>query len=463
MRASARAISVTGVVRLVFSPKRKFSRNWSIFRYMRRAVTVRSPAGARAASTLNDCSPSRGPGPARAARALERVLGGVREPGEQGTAIANADHLPEVVAVDQVAVLVDRLRLEHEGAGLDAMVVVSAPRGEDDTARLVGDRELHPGLDDVQRAGGKVVPHFVGRDDRPHRERNARRGLLRREQLEGDRRALRPLGGDLRDLDLAPKPLHDELGLLLSAGQLQHDRYRLVRPEEAVAAVLPVVVASVVVLGVSRGRVVGGDEGHVALAALDGLRGLSRVVPAAVLPVVVLVLELNPADLVHLLVDELLVAGGAVLGRLEQTLGEIRNVLAGVGADEEVPRQSSRPPLAQLEEIARRRRHDEVGVALHVGLADGMAREAGDAFLVADEVGQLRREDVLGPREERDRVVTAPAVPGRLGAVLLGHLFLDALEGRIHGRPAVGAHAPLLRDLLVTPRGPAGRGAREGF
>ena len=165
-------------------------------------------------------------------------------------------------------------------------------------------------------------------------------------------------------------------------------------------------------------------------------------------------------------VDELLVAGGAVLGRLEQALGEVLHVLTRIGADQEVPRESRRPPVAQLEEVTRRWRHHEVGVALHVRLADGVAREAGDAFLVADEVGQVRREDVLGAREERDRVVTAAAVSRRLGAVLLGHLSLHALEGRVHGRPAVGADAPLLvrspRDSprSRTTRSPKGLGSR---
>jgi hypothetical protein len=58
------------------------------------------------------------------------------------------------------------------------------------------------------------------------------------------------------------------------------------------------------------------------------------VVPAALLPVVELILELDPANGVDLLVDELLVAGGAVLGGLEQTLPEIVHVLPRVGADQ---------------------------------------------------------------------------------------------------------------------------------
>src|SRR5262249_8729637 len=44
---------------------------------------------------------------------------------------------------------------------------------------------------------------------------------------------------------------------------------------------------------------------------------------------------------------------------------------------------------------------------------------------------------------------------------LLRHLLLDALEGRVHRRPPVGAHSPFGRDLLVAARRPARLGARQ--
>ena len=62
-----------------------------------------------------------------------------------------------------------------------------------------------------------------------------------------------------------------------------------------------------------------------ALATLHRLFRVLRVVPLALPPVVVLVLELDPAEVVDFLVDELLVAGGAVLRGLEEAF------LEGVG------------------------------------------------------------------------------------------------------------------------------------
>ncbi len=52
-------------------------------------------------------------------RAGEGEFGTIRKAGEQGAAIPDAYHLPEVVAVDELAVLIDRLRLEDERARLD--------------------------------------------------------------------------------------------------------------------------------------------------------------------------------------------------------------------------------------------------------------------------------------------------------------------------------------------------------
>ena len=73
-----------------------------------------------------------------------------------------------------------------------------------------------------------------------------------------------------------------------------------------------------------------------AFSALDHLVGLALRVPFARSPVVVLILELHPADLVHLFVDELLVTGCAVFGRLEQALREDLLMLPRVGPDQEV-------------------------------------------------------------------------------------------------------------------------------
>lgn len=49
-----------------------------------------------------------------------------------------------------------------------------------------------------------------------------------------------------------------------------------------------------------------------------------------------------------------------------------------------------------------------------------------------------------------------PAIARGFRAVLLGHVGLNNLKGRVHGRVPVGAHFPLLDDLFVATGGPAG-------
>src|SRR5512143_82623 len=87
-----------------------------------------------------------------------------------------------------------------------------------------------------------------------------------------------------------------------------------------------------------------------------------------------------------------------------------------------------------------------------------MGGGAGDALVETRGARQLRREDHLRAGEERDRVVAAAAVARRLGAVLLRHLRLDALEGGVEGGPAVRGDGPLGVDLAVA----AARAARGG-
>ena len=83
-----------------------------------------------------------------------------------------------------------------------------------------------------------------------------------------------------------------------------------------------------------------------ALATLDSLLRVALHVPVAGLLVVVLVLKLDPADAVDLLIDELLVAGGAVLGRLVGPLAQLF-VLVRVAADQEIAQHAPRSLAAK--------------------------------------------------------------------------------------------------------------------
>src|SRR5690242_21765246 len=106
------------------------------------------------------------------------------------------------------------------------------------------------------------------------------------------------------------------------------------------AAYFAVAWRAVVINIVARRRVLRRHQRHVALAALDGGARVAGMVPPALSPVVVLVLQLHPAHVVDFLVYELLVAGGAVLGRLEKALAQIRQVLARVGANQEIAEET---------------------------------------------------------------------------------------------------------------------------
>ena len=59
------------------------------------------------------------------------IVRGIGKAREQRAPVTHAHHLPEVVAIDEIAVLVDRLGLEHEGAGVDEVVVLDMAGFED--------------------------------------------------------------------------------------------------------------------------------------------------------------------------------------------------------------------------------------------------------------------------------------------------------------------------------------------
>ena len=84
-----------------------------------------------------------------------------------------------------------------------------------------------------------------------------------------------------------------------------------------------------------------------ALAALYRAGRVAFVIPVARFPVVVLILELHPADAVDLLVDKLFVAGRAVFGRLVHALAELQ-VFRGVRPNEKIAHHPRRAPPREL-------------------------------------------------------------------------------------------------------------------
>ena len=200
-----------------------------------------------------------------------------------------------------------------------------------------------------------------------------------------------------------------------------------------------------------------------ALAAFDRLGRIALGVPVRGRPVVILVLELHPADAVHLLVDELFVAGGAILRLLEGPFAE-PVVLLRISADQKVARHATEAVGLPLPQILAWLRHRVVGIALHVRLTNRMTSQARDAFVVAVGTGELLVEQVLCSGEQRDGIVAPAAVPRGLRAILISHHLLDALKDRVHRRVTMGAGPPFLRDLLVaTGRATRVRASKSSF
>src|SRR5690242_6663833 len=224
---------------------------------------------------------------------------------------------------------------------------------------------------------------FVRSQDHPHRDLLAWCDGWRGLDPHFHYRTLRPLGTNLRDIDVALQPVGRQLHVLFGAIQMQQRRHKVIRRQKAVTAVVVIVGAPVIVRGVSRSRVSGIDQWHVALTALDRRTWVALVVPMASRPVVILVLQLDPADPIHFLVDELLVARGAVLRFLVHALAQAI-VLRRPRADEEIA--SYRPDgvlRTPLPEIFGGLRKGVVRIALYVGLLNGMTGYAGNTFLVA--------------------------------------------------------------------------------
>ena len=218
------------------------------------------------------------------------------------------------MTVDQVPVLIDRFGFKQERAGLDEMFLIATAGGKDDVPGIVNDADLDPALNQIERSGGKVVPDFVGGQNHANRNSLARRCVRRRLDTHADHRAFRPLLTDFGDGNLSSQPLLGKLDLAVGSFQVQHSGHHVVGGEKAMAAVLAVARIAIIVGRISGCRIVRIHQRHVALAALHRAGRVALVIPVAGLPVVVLILELHPADAVDLLVDKLFVAGRAVFG-----------------------------------------------------------------------------------------------------------------------------------------------------
>ena len=91
---------------------------------------------------------------------------------------------------------------------------------------------------------------------------------------------------------------------------------------------------------------------------------------------------------------------------------------------------------------------------------DGVTHQAGDTLIVAADTGEILGEDILGAGKKRAGIVTTATIAGAVRTVLLGHDFLNYLEGGIHGRPPMCTDRPFVIDLFVAAVGAAALAAR---
>src|SRR5512134_3534489 len=96
----------------------------------------------------------------------------------------------------------------------------------------------------------------------------------------------------------------------------------------------------------------------------------------------------------------------------------------GITADEEIARKAGQPVGPPLPEIFPRLGDSVIGVALDVGLADGVTGQARNALLVAVRTREIFNKDVLRAAEERDGIMATATITRGLRAVLLGHHVL---------------------------------------
>ena len=181
----------------------------------------------------------------------------------------------------------------------------------------IGHDQFDPALDHVQRPGGKIVAGLVVGEHHLQGDFLAGFDLLRRCNVHAHDRTARPLVRDFGNLDFPAQPLLGHRGMNFSSFELMKQRDVLIGSQMTVASMFSVVGRPVVIGDVAAGRIIAGHQRHMTFSATDGLRRVTRAMPTAVLPTVVLILPLHLPDVgVHALVDVLLVASCAELRRL---------------------------------------------------------------------------------------------------------------------------------------------------
>ena len=149
-----------------------------------------------------------------------------------------------------------------------------------------------------------------------------------------------------------------------------------------------------------------------ALTTFNGFARIARVVPTALAPVVVLILKLNPPNLINLLIDKLFMTPSAKLRALEQTVLQTFDVVFWIGTNEKIPQKTGRFSLMQFKHITPRFGDHIVGVTLDIDLLYPVTDDARNTFLVTNGIGQIISEKILRSGEERDWIVATAAIAG---------------------------------------------------
>src|SRR5579859_5853718 len=308
-------------------------------------------------------------------------------------------------------------------------------------AERIGCREFQPGLNHIERPSGKGVADLgIDNESLDCGHCTGCQGIFR-EQVHGDDRTAWPDLVDFRNDCLACEPLLDQLDLLVRSGKVQHLWDKGIGGEDAVLVDHAVGVAS----GVLRQHFV-----HVAVLALEfsGFVG----VPRAILPIVVLVLELHESPAIHALVQILFMTCAAEFSGLRVFRAVIQLVLLGMQPDEGLGYFSENGTGREFEQVGSWGSGNVVRIAAHVRLAQDMAKDAGVTGLRGWR--SLRGNSLAG--EQRDGLVAAGAITARsepAGLDVVG--FYRRIEGVRAGK-MMRAWKPLFVDRGVATGGAAG-------
>ena len=124
-------------------------------------------------------------------------------------------------------------------------------------------------------------------------------------------------------------------------------------------------------------------------------RWVARVIPVTLAPIIVLILQLYPADAVDLLIDELFVAGGTVIRSFEEAFTKALDMMTWITTNQEMVEKLRRFSATQSKHIPLGLCDYIISVSFEIGFADGMTNKTGNSLLITAQRCQVLGENIL--------------------------------------------------------------------